>query len=43
MKKTGQLLRIRALEEALRSASPVKAGRMAKRLVKLKDDWLNSQ
>ena len=41
MNKERQLAEVRALEERLKSASPADAGRIAKRLVKLKDAWMN--
>ncbi len=34
------LRRIRALEDRLKAASPQEAGKLAKKLVKLKEDWL---
>ena len=41
MKRDKKLLRVRALEMRLKAASPVQAGRLAKKLVKLKDAWIN--
>ncbi len=32
---------VRRLEEKLKSAAPPEAGKIAKRLVKLKDEWVN--
>lgn len=36
-----QLKHIRAIEEKLKGASPEESAKLAKKLVKLKDDWLN--
>lgn len=36
-----RLGKVRRLEERLKSASPTEAGKLAKKLVKLKDEWLN--
>lgn len=36
------LARIRAIEEALKGASPSEAGKLAKKLVKYKEKWLES-
>ncbi len=41
MKKSKQLRAVRLLEERLKSASPADAGKIAKELVVLKDEWLN--
>ena len=42
MSKMRELEKIRALEERLKSASPTDSGKIAKKLVKLKDRWLNT-
>lgn len=39
--KCRQLILLRRLEEELKSASPDECGKLAKGIVKLKDDWLN--
>ncbi len=41
MKRDRRLLAIRLLEERLKSASPADAGKLAKELVRLKDDYFN--
>ena len=41
MKKIG-LRDVRALEEKLKGASPSEAGKLAKKLVKYKEKWLES-
>ena len=41
MDRDRKLRAVRALEERLKTASPADAGKLAKKLVKLKDDWLN--
>lgn len=39
--KCKELQAVRLLEERLKAASPSESGKLAKELVKLKDDWLN--
>lgn len=39
--KCKQLVAVRMLEERLKSASPSECKKITKKLVKLKDDWVN--
>ena len=41
MNKNRQLEKIRQLEEQIKGAIPAECGKITKRLVKLKDEWLN--
>ncbi len=41
MNKNKKLAAVQLLEERIKGASPQEAGKIAKRLVKLKDNWLN--
>lgn len=41
MNKRKQYRALRGLEEKLKGASPGECARLTKKLVKLKDDWLN--
>lgn len=41
MGKSKQLLAVRLLEERLKGASPDECGKLTKKIVKLKDKWLN--
>ncbi len=39
--KSQELLEVRLLEERLKGASPASAGKLTKKLVKLKDEWMH--